>query len=191
MKPVSRRTAIKGGLFVTTAAAYQIVPTAFVARDAAAHPTPEGNLYVQGSRDYFGVSVSVYEPNVVQHIPTNANRTIVSSSDWRNLIGGLLTVSLNNGDWNPEQGSNDDIILAKSSIILDQPVIDNMTTRQFLEESSEIYWMRQNPVSLVGVGRAFVVVVSPLAIGFLDEIGRLLAHDVYPRAKAWFLEIFN
>ena len=117
MEPVDRRAAIKGGIFVTTAAAYPIVPTAFFAPDAAAHPTPERKLYVQGSPDYFGVSVSIYDSVVERQLPTDADRTSVSTDDLESLIGGLLMVSLQNGDGTPENGTSDARILGKSSRI--------------------------------------------------------------------------
>ena len=190
MEPINRRTAIKGGFFV--AAAYPIVPTALFAPDAAAHPTPEEKLYVQGSPNFFGVSVSIYKPDVERKLPTGAARTPASSNDLEILIGGLLSVSSQNGDGTPENGTDDERIMAKSSRILDQPIVGDRTTRHLLSTSSKLFWMRQSPAVLIAIAiGGSVVVVRSLTGGFFDEFGRLLARDVYPEVKGWFLEVFD
>ncbi len=196
MEKVDRRTAIKGGAFAATAAAYPIVPTAFFSSDAVAQSATNRRLYVQGSPEFLGVSVSIYDPEVADRLTADAELSPVATDNLEILIGGLLNVSLNRGDGDPATPVENPQIIEKSSRILDQSIVGDMTTRQLLASPSDLSWMRQSPAFLIAKGGLYVVAVGSLtgrflAEGFLGEFGSLLARDFYPEVKGWFLEIFD
>lgn len=190
---ISRRNAMKGGIvMVSTAAAYCVAQSSFRMTEAAAQQQPQYSLFLQGSSEFYGVSVGVYRPDVaVQYM----DQEIASFGRFgaEGMIGRLLSYSRLRGEQFPEQGDREvERELSKSDTILSQPIYNGQTTRDLLERADELFWVRENPWILVGIIRgAYKLIIAPLAGAFLYEMGRNIGQDVYPEAKAWFLELIE
>ena len=113
------------------------------------------------------------------------------------MIGRLLSHSRLRGRQFPEEEDGEvERELSKSRAILSQPIYNEQTTGDLLEQAreqaDELLWVRENPWFLVGLIRGgYRLIIAPLAGAFLNEMGRSVARDIYPEAKAWFLELIE
>lgn len=192
---ISRRSAMKGGLVtVSTAAAYCVAQSSLLITEAAAQQQPQYNLFVKGSSNFYGVSVGIYSPDVeLQYM--DREDTSLDEFEAEELIGRLLSYSrLRGGRFPQVQGREVERELGKSQVILSQPIYDGQTTRDLLEQAStvnELFWAKENPWFLAGTIRNGLLIIAPLAVGFLEEMGSYIAQEFAPYAKAWFLELIN
>lgn len=194
MNKISRRNALKSGLVIASSAAagYYFAQSSIQTTEAMEHGEPQFRIFLEGSREIYGVSVEKYDVEFNLNRITAERITESETSDPNLLIGQVLSYSRRGGDEVPAPNSYEvEMELGYVDIerMLNQQIYHDETVRKLLSQAEQMYWVRINPWILVGnLGRTAAFILAPIALGYLDDLGRSINQDVYPVFKAWFLE---